>query len=126
MSSPSRKKSKGPVTGQVKGLDVLRDFRSLTCRRGILGFAEYITHFTGALSIIRENGINAPPPQKNLISMVMSNAKEEPFKSHLEAYLKENDGESQVTIDMLLEECVSLINFALYQKGTALAASEDP
>ena len=85
-------------------------------QESILGFAEYITHFTGALSIIRENGINAPPPQKNLISMVMSNAKEEPFKSHLEAYLKENDGEGQVTIDMLLEVRISN-QLALYQKG---------
>ncbi len=116
----SKKKDAGHVLGQVTGTDILRDFRSLTCRRGILGFAEYITHFTGALSIIREENINALPPQKNLIGMVMSNVRDEPFKTHLEAYLKENGGECEVTIDMFLEECVTLINFALYKKGAAL------
>ena len=121
----SKEKNADHALGQVQGTDVLRDFRSLTCRRGILGFAEYITHFTGALMTIREGGINAPPPQKNLIGMVMSNAKEEPFKSHLEAYLKENKGEGEVTIDMFLEECVALINFALYQKGATLDADRE-
>ena len=121
----SNKKNAEHALGQVPGTDLLRDFRSLTCRRGILGFAEYITHFTGALTTIRESETNALPPQKNLIGMIMSNAKEEPFKSHLDAYLRENGGEGEVTIDMLLEECVALINFALYQKGTALNADRD-
>ena len=55
-----------------------------------------------------------------IIGMIMSNVRDEPFKTHLEAYLKENGGECEVTIDMFLEECVTLINFALYKKGAAL------
>ena len=38
---------------------------------------------------------------------------------------EKNGGEGEVTIDMLLEECVALINFALYQKGAALNADRD-
>lgn len=116
----TQKKNKEPKLGQVSGLDILRDFKSLTCtKRGILGFSEYISHFSGALATVREGMVNTPPPDKALIGVVLSNAREEPFKSHLEAYVKENE-EDSLTIDMFLEECVALINFALYQKGFKL------
>ena len=55
-----------------------------------------------------------------LIAMVVANAKDEPFKSHLENYVKDHtdeDNNVNLTIDLLLQESVALINFALCQKG---------
>ena len=102
------------------GLELLRDLRSIPCRRGVLGFAEYVTHMAGAINTIRDTGLRALPPHSMLIAMVVANAKDEPFKSHLENYVKDHtdeDNKVNLTIDLLLQESVALINFALCQKG---------
>lgn len=108
------------VEKKTGGLELLRDLRGIPCRRGILGFAEYVTHLAGAVNTIRETGVSAVPPHKMLISMVVANAKDEPIKSRLEDYIKEHTDEDHnvdLTIDMVLEESIAVINFALYQKG---------
>ena len=118
MGDLSRNKKKPEK--KASGLELLRDLRSIPCRRGILGFAEYVTHFAGAINTIRETEVSALPPHKMLISIVVSNAKDEPLKSRLDAYVGEHtDGEKNVdlSIDMLLEESIAIINFILYQKG---------
>jgi hypothetical protein len=109
-----------PDKKKASGLELLRDLRSIPCSRGILGFAEYVTHFAGAINTIRETEVSALPPHKMLISTLMSNAKDEPLKSRLEAYVGEHTDEDKnvdLTVDMLLEESIAVINFILYQKG---------
>ena len=125
-SSPKKQEKAKPfrrVKVNASGMQLMRDLRAIPCHRGVLGFADYVTHFAGAISVIRENEVSPLPPHKTLVSMVLSNAKvERSIQQHLENYTKTNE---DITIDMMLEECVAVINFTLYQKGAEMTLQNE-
>lgn len=123
--SPSRPGSRGSKKGKPKasnnskkGLQLLQAFHSIPCKKGVLGFTDYINHFSNAVIRCREDEDASIPPPKMLSNIMRDKCSNEWIKAKITEYVDEQG--DKMDVDELMEEMIDIVNMYYQAKGAGV------
>ncbi len=114
MSRPgSRGSRKG--SSNKKGLQILQAFHDIPCKKGVLGFTDYINHFSNAVIRCREDEDASIPPPRMLSNIIRDKCSNPWIKGKIIEYVNTNG--DKMDVDELMTEIIDIVNMYYQAKG---------